>query len=223
MASADVLQQQYQNWLPKFANQLDSSLNPTVAKLRKLLGPKQAEMVARFVWFYLHPEIEQKPLPERDRHPELDLRTLPERRTDAKRKQADNERAACDLERAGESAMVVSAPLAAQLRREAETLRSRAERLALVANLKRLGESGNHVWLVMLIEFVAGSTQQILNPADLGPLLECGLLALGREQDVSAEALEKALTRFRRNPKNQHLLEAIRKSVALQLDAMMQF
>jgi len=103
-------------------------------------------------------------------------------------------------------------------RRIPEMLDAEAERFAKLLktakalyNEKRFGVTGNHIWLIMMEEFVAAWTQRELGtpkhlkPSEIAALIVAGKVALNWNLDKSPTdpiLVTKAIRNFRRNPQN---------------------
>jgi hypothetical protein len=101
--------------------------------------------------------------------------------------------------------------LADVLESEANRLTSLLTECKKLFNEKRFGVSANHLWLVMLQEFVAAWTEQELGTArqlkisDVVALVDAGKLTLGWNPKMSptdSELIRKAIRNFRSNPAN---------------------
>jgi hypothetical protein len=88
---------------------------------------------------------------------------------------------------------------------------------------KRYGVSGNHLWLILLQEFVAAWTKEELgearqlSSAEIALLLTAGKTALGWSEDrtdTDAEPIEKAMRNFRSHPLNAAISGDLAKSYA---------
>lgn len=85
-----------------------------------------------------------------------------------------------------------------------------------VYNEKRLGVTANHLWLVLLKEFVSAWTELehgksvVLNSVEIALLITAGKSTLGwreNKTETDAEGIRKAIWNFRRNPANAHLCQ----------------
>ena len=97
------------------------------------------------------------------------------------------------------------------LKAEEEKLLALLEDQKKLYNEKRFGVSGNHMWLVMLQEFVSAWTERELGEArelrseDIATMIEAAKATLGWREDKSetdAELIRKAISTFRKNQSN---------------------
>jgi hypothetical protein len=102
--------------------------------------------------------------------------------------------------------------LADVLEREAESLSARLAEIKRLYNEKRFGVSRNHLWLILLQEFVevwTGSekgNRKSLRFDDIADLLIAAKIALGWPEastETYAEDIRKAILNFRLNPTNK--------------------
>jgi hypothetical protein len=97
------------------------------------------------------------------------------------------------------------------LKAEEEKLSALLGELKKLYNEKRFGVSGNHLWLVMMQEFVSEWTKRELGEAkelrseDIATLIEAAKVTLGWREDKSEtdpELIRKAISTFRKNQAN---------------------
>jgi hypothetical protein len=109
------------------------------------------------------------------------------------------------------------------LESEAARLSGLLKKCKRLYNEKRFGVSGNHLWLVLLQEFVAAWTEQelgrarLLRPADIADLITAGKVTLGWRADraeADPELISKAILKFRSNPTNAWISGEAAKSYA---------
>jgi len=101
------------------------------------------------------------------------------------------------------------------LKAEEEKLLALIEDHKKLYNQKRFGVSGNHMWLVMLQEFVSAWTKRELGEArelrseHIATMIEAAKMTLGWREDKSEtdpELVRKAMSNFRKNKANAMLL-----------------
>jgi hypothetical protein len=101
------------------------------------------------------------------------------------------------------------------LREEEEKLAALLEDHKKLYNEKRFGVSGNHIWLVMLQEFVSAWSERELGEArelrteDIATMIEAAKVTLGWREDKSetdAELVRKAISNFRKNQANENFV-----------------
>jgi len=116
------------------------------------------------------------------------------------------------LIKAGSSQWPEGAPfLADVLDSEVVRLSALLERAKRLYREKRFGVSGNHLWLVILQEFVSAWTERELGqarqlrPEEIADLVTAGKVTLGWREDRSEtdpELISKAILKLRSNPTN---------------------
>lgn len=103
------------------------------------------------------------------------------------------------------------------LKTQEEKLAAFLDELKKLYNEKRLGVSGNHMWLVMLQEFVTAWTIRELGESreirveEIATMIEATKATLGWREDkteTDADLLRKAISAFRKNHANGVLLSS---------------
>ena len=203
----------------KFFSYLRKNANPALLRFLRSIDSRARVEMASYIVRYLRRSEEEPVFSERRRRGAETLRALSATITSL-RKAATKYRELATIEIPGSGSLIKAgsylwpegAPfLADVLESEAAKLCTHLERARRLYSEKRFGVSGNHLWLVILQEFVSAWTEQelgharLLRPDEIADLVTAGKVTLGWREDRSEtdpELISKAILNFRSNPTN---------------------
>jgi hypothetical protein len=207
----------------KFFRYIRESARPRLLQLLRSMDRRAQIELASFVAQYFRPPEKEPGLLERRQRGARIKRVLPQAIASL-RKAAAKYREVAAIETPGAGSLITArAPLWLQAFPLVDVLESEAARLSNLLedsrklfNEKRLGVSGNHIWLVMLQDFVLAWTEQelgqarALQPGEVATLIKAGRLTSGWSRVMSekeAELIPKAIRHFRLNRANAGILD----------------
>ena len=203
----------------KFFSYLRQNANPALLRFLRSIDRRACVEMTTYVIRYLRRSEEEALVSERRRRGAKVKRTL-SATISSFRKAADKYRELAATEipgsglliRASSSLWPEGAPfLADVLESEAVKLSALLERAGRLYSEKRFGVSGNHLWLVILQEFVSAWTEQELGqarqlrPDEIADWVTAGKVTLGWREyrsETDPELISKAILNFRSNPTN---------------------
>jgi hypothetical protein len=203
----------------KFFSYLRDNANPTLLHFLRSIDRRACVEMASYIVRYLRRWEEEAVVSERRLRGTKVKRKLAGTISSLRKASAKyRELAAIEIPgsgsliKAGSSLWPEGTPfLADVLESEAAKLSSHLERARRLYSEKRFGVSGNHLWLVLLQEFVSAWTEQELGrarqlqPDEIADLITAGKVTLGWRDDRSGtdpELISKAILNFRSNPTN---------------------
>lgn len=203
----------------KFFSYLRQNANSDLLRFLRSIDSRACIEIASYIVRYLRRSEEEPVFSERRRRGSQTLRAL-SATIASLRKAAAKYRELAAIEIPGSGSLIKAgsglwpegAPfLADVLESEAGKLSTHLERARRLYSEKRFGVSANHLWLVILQEFVSAWTEQELGharqlrPDEIADLVTAGKVTVGWREDRSEtdpELISKAIFNFRSNPTN---------------------